>query len=396
MAEPRVSTTAKLSLFWLAYFGGLGVFFPYFGLYLEQDLGLAPSKVGLVLAALPWIGLLAQPSWGRFADRHGRRRQVLGLALVATAVLYALLGVWGGFAGALLGTVALACFSTSVVPMAMAVSLAGLGRNGSSRFGLVRVWGTFGFLGAVIAVPWLLDRFDGLGPWQGLGLIFPLTALCTLAAAPWIFTLPPSSGLTVRSGQGDTRRLLRHSPVPRLFLIAFLAHLFLQAPIQLFPLLVTDRGGDVSWIREMWIYMLILEIPLVGFSGPSLRRIGARGLLFVGLVSEGLRWIATAYIHDFEIFRWIQLLHGIGVAGIMIGAPLYLEEAVHERSRASAQSLLATMTGLGTILSVALGGWIFERFGADVPYVLAGAGCLATAVAAVLILPSPWRPAEPE
>lgn len=290
-ATPTSGTLTKLSFLWLGYFAGLGVFFPFFGLYLQQELGLNPTRVGLVMATIPWVGLLAQPLWGRLADRRGNRRPLLAFLLTATALLYATLGLFRGFEGALVGTVALACFSTSVVPLAMAVSLASLGRDGGGRFGKVRLWGTVGFLVSVVAVPWVLERFGdaGIGPWKGLGLIFPMVALWTLAAAPWVLMLPSSHGLTARAGSGDTRRLLRHGPVARLFVVVFFAHLFLQAPIQLFPLLVTDRGGNADWIAEMWIYMLLLEIPLIGFSGPSLRRLGARGLLLVGLVAEGVR-----------------------------------------------------------------------------------------------------------
>lgn len=81
------------------------------------------------------------------------------------------------------------------------------------------------------------------------------------------------------------------------------------------------------------------------------------------------------------------------MAGILVGSPLYLEEAVHEPSRASAQGLLATVAGLGTILSVAVGGFVFERFGADTPYAAAGFGCLAVALAVLVVLPTPSRPA---
>ena len=393
------SLNTKLSLFWFAYFAGLGVFFPFFGLFLEQELEMSPSEVGWVLAAIPWVGLIAQPLWGRAADRRGSRRMTLGICLCGTAVAYAALGLLPAFWPVFLGTVVLATFSTVVVPMGTAVSLASLAATpspggGGSRFGLVRVWGTVGFLVAVLCLPYALEqlRVSGLGPWQGLGWLFPLVALCTLAAVPWILQLPSSFGLGVRSEPGDTRRLIRHSPVARLLVFLFFAHLCVQAPIQLFPLLITDRGGNAAWISQMWVLMLLVEIPLIGFVGPSLRRVGARGLLTLGMLSEGFRWIATALITDFSIFRWVQLLHGVGVAGFFVGSAIYLEEAAPERSRATCQSLAATVAGLGTILSLAGGGWIFERFGADAPYLLAGVGSLALGLIASRWLPPPRRP----
>ncbi len=410
MAESP-SLKLKLSLFWFAYFAGLGVFFPFYGLFLEQELHLSPSQVGLVLAAIPWVGLIAQPLWGRAADRRGSRRSTLVLCLSGAAAAYALLGLLPSFWQILGGTIALASFSTAVVPMGTAVSLAALTQpslakpglakpglpkpgGGGSRFGVVRVWGTVGFLVAVLCLPHALEwlQTSDLGPWQGLGWLFPLVALWTLAAVPWILLLPPSRGLAVRSEPGDTRRLLRHPPVTRLLILVFFANLSLQAPIQLFPLLVTARGGNAEWISQMWVLMLLVEIPLIGFLSPGLRKVGARGLLSLGLLSEGLRWMATGLISDLEVFRWIQLLHGVGVAGIFIGSAIYLEEAAPERSRATGQSLVATAAGSGTILSLGGGGWIFERFGPESPYFLAGAGCLALALVAHRGLPTPSRP----
>ena len=397
------SLKLKLSLFWFAYFAGLGVFFPFYGLFLEQELNLSPSQVGWVLAAIPWVGLIAQPLWGRAADRSGSRRSTLVICLCGAAVAYAMLGLLPSFWQIMGGTVALACFSTAVVPMGTAVSLASLTKpdlgkpgDGGSRFGVVRVWGTVGFLVAVLCLPHALEWLQAseLGPWQGLGWLFPVVAVWTLAAVPWVLLLPPSHGLAVRSERGDTRRLLRHAPVARLLILVFFANLSLQAPIQLFPLLVTARGGNADWISQMWVLMLLVEIPLIGFLSPGLRKVGARGLLTIGLLSEGLRWVATGFISDFEIFRWIQLLHGVGVAGIFIGSAIYLEEAAPDRSRATCQSLAATVAGLGTILSLAGGGWIFERFGAEAPYFLAGAGCLALCFVAHRGLPTPSRPLD--
>jgi len=74
---------------WFFSLGGLGVFFPYYGLYLHENAGLDPTQVGIVYAVLPTIGLLAQPFWGQFADRTGSRSRVLTLLAAGTAIGYA-------------------------------------------------------------------------------------------------------------------------------------------------------------------------------------------------------------------------------------------------------------------------------------------------------------------
>ncbi len=75
-----------LTLFWFTYFGSLGVFYPYFTLYLRENAGLTGTQVGMVLAISPLIGMFAQPLWGQVADRTGARTRVLAFLTLGTAL----------------------------------------------------------------------------------------------------------------------------------------------------------------------------------------------------------------------------------------------------------------------------------------------------------------------
>ena len=53
-----------VSLVWVFALGGLGLFFPYYSLYLRENAGLSGTQVGAVLAVLPLVGIVVQPlSW---------------------------------------------------------------------------------------------------------------------------------------------------------------------------------------------------------------------------------------------------------------------------------------------------------------------------------------------
>ncbi len=51
----------RLSLYWFLSIGALGLYFPYFTLYLRENVGLSGAEIGLVYACLPLTGLLVQP-----------------------------------------------------------------------------------------------------------------------------------------------------------------------------------------------------------------------------------------------------------------------------------------------------------------------------------------------
>ncbi|MDA8017921.1 MAG: MFS transporter [Thermoanaerobaculia bacterium] len=384
----------RLSIFWFLYMAGLGIFFPYFSLYLGQELGLAGGSIGVVVAMIPLIGLFTQPIWGQLADRTGTRRGALALAILGVALANLVIVRVTTFSMALLSTAFLAASVTAVLPMATAVTLAAQSRRGGSAFGFVRMWGTLGFLFSVVTFPRALPYLDETSlPFDGLQWMFPATAIYSLLAAVAALCLPRTEAMVVRSASGDTGRLLRHVPVRRLLALVFLAHLCMQGPINIFPLLVAERGGDVAEIGTMWVLMLLLEIPLIAFSGTTLERFGARTLLMIGLLAEGLRWTVSAWVPDLDTVRWVQLCHGIGVAGVIIGGPLYLEQSVPERLRSTGQTLVSTIGfGLASILSISAAGWLFEHFGSRVPYGVAGAGALLLGLCVHRWLPEPRRP----
>ena len=84
--------SVPLTLFWFTYMASLGIYFPYFSLYLRENAGLSGTQLGLVLAVPPLIGMVAQPFWGQVADRTGARTRVLAFLSLGTAAGYLALG----------------------------------------------------------------------------------------------------------------------------------------------------------------------------------------------------------------------------------------------------------------------------------------------------------------
>jgi PPP family 3-phenylpropionic acid transporter len=399
----RLSTSTVLALFWFLYTGALGIFFPYFSLYLRENAGLTPSQVGMVLAVGPLVGLVAQPLWGQLADRSGDRSRVLAALTFGTAVGFLALGGARGFAALVAASVLTAFFATSMIPMTVSVTLAQLRDAGRAAFGIARAWGTVGFLLLVVAFPMGLDRLasDAPAPPEGapsqpdLGWMFPASAAFAVAAALVSLLLPRGGAGARRAERGDARALLRHGPMLRLLVLSFGTYFFLQGPIHLFPLLVRELGGDIHTLSRLWILMLALEIPLVALSGATLARLGPRGLLAMALVASGLRWTVSAWTGDFRLFAALQLLHGPVVAGLL-GGPLYVEAAVPARLGSTGQALLAAVgVGLGGILSQLASGVLLEHGGARALYLASGLGALVLAALLPALLPPAVRPDAP-
>lgn len=390
---------APLAIFWFFYFGALGIFFPFYTLYLHENAGLDGTEVGIVLAMMPLVGMIAQPLWGYVADRTGGRSRVLVIVTVGAALGYAALATVQRFAAFVVVTGALAAFASAVIPISLSVTFAALRGAGIHAFGLVRVWGTIGYLLTVAGYPWLLHRLapaGGGGSEPGLGSMFLAAASLAGAAAvvgPW---LPRGGGGALRATRGQWRVLLREPAVVRLLLFTFGGYLFLQGPTAMFPIFVRAHGGDLGTIGRMWVMMILLEIPLVMLSGTAIQRFGARGLLAIGALAGGVRWTVCALTDHLGILYAAQLLHGVVVACLLLGGPLYLEAVVPERLRSTGQGLLAMVgMGVGSIVSNTASGWLIDHGGPNTPMLIGGLGAIALGAAVRVILPAPERP-EPQ
>jgi len=401
---PLMSSATSLAVFWLLYLGGLGVIFPFQSLYFSENVALLGTQLGLVLAVRPLVGLLAQPLWGQFADRTGSRARTLAMLAAGTALGYLLLSQAKTFPVLLAAMAVSAIFSSAAMPMATSVCMAALGARAAEAFGRLRVWGTVGFLVLVVGFPFLLHQTQaarGLvrepgGPSEpGLELIFYVAAAISAAAALVAWRLPRDGAMAARSQRGDLRLLLRHRPYRRLLYFVFLAHLCHQAPIHLFAPFIVAHGGSIDTVSRMWIPMLLLEIPLVYYSGAIVARIGVRGLLGIGVLADGLRWLVCSLVGDLSVMYVLALLHGVVIAGLFVGSALYVESVVPERLRSTGQGLLA-MIGFSCagVISNVGGGLLLEHFGVDAPYRIGGIGALLLGAALPLILPRPERPEE--
>jgi len=400
-----VPSLLVLALYWFAVMSALGLFFPLFSLYLSENLGLSGTQTGIVTGALPLSGLLAQPLWGALADRSGSRVRILALVCAGTATGYFHLSAQREFASILVATLMLATFSTSVMPMSVSVSLALLKERGRNAFGMVRSVGTLGYLIAVSGFPFLLRASGDLAPAvqpagavaaePHLGLMLLAAAAAMGAGAVIALALPRGGAVSVRAGAGDWRQLGGSGPYLRLVAVTLLTYLFLQGPLVMFPMFVRSLGGGLDDVSRMWVWMLTFEIPLLAGVAAAPSWIGARELIGIGIAADAVRWLVCAFSPSLWWISVAQVLHGLAVAGFVVGSALYVEAVVPGRLRSTAQGILYMVgVSLGGILSSAAAGMLLDAFGPRAPALAGGCGGACLAIALPWILPKVARHAH--
>ncbi|MCP4541478.1 MAG: MFS transporter, partial [Chloroflexi bacterium] len=223
----------------------------------------------------------------------------------------------------------------------------------------------------------------------GLEYIFIVSSLLMAAASVVAWLLPRKGGVSARAAPNDYLILIRHVPFLRVLVFVFGSFLFLQGPMVLFPIYVRSLGGNMESVSYMWIWMIALEIPLVAYAANIFKFMGPRIMVACATLAAGLRWTVCGFSSDLAVIYPIQILHGIVIAGLLVGSPLYVECLIPKQLRSTGQGLLMMIgPGIGGIISTTFCGFLLDHFGAGTPYIVGGIGALGMCCIAPLLLPS--------
>jgi len=187
---------ARLSAMYFAYFAFIGAFAPYFSLYLVS-IGASAWDIAVLISLMQVTRVFAPNFWAWFADHHGAKHALLRASLALAALAFCGTFATRSFWGLLAVLAALSFFSSAANPLLEATTFGHL-RGRLERYGTIRLWGSVGFIAAVLAVGAALDR---------LGIAHLLwMLLAILAAAAALAWLLPAVGGERPAGREDPER----------------------------------------------------------------------------------------------------------------------------------------------------------------------------------------------
>jgi MFS family permease len=101
-----------------------------------------------------------------------------------------------------------------------------------------------------------------------------------------------------------------------------------------------------------------------------------------------VRWLVAAVATNLHVVYAVQVLHGVTVAGLIIGGPLYVDAVVPAKLRSTAQGALSMMgMGVGGIVSNVGSGVLIDAVGAKAPALIGGAGAALLTVVMWWLVP---------
>ncbi len=312
MREDYKIPSFRLSKFYFVYFASLGIFLPYWSIYLKS-LGFNIAEIGQLIAMIPATKIIAPLLWGWIADRSGKRVRVVRitslLAVVLFAAIYQVYDYWSMVAV----TLAFSFFWNASLPLFEAVTLSFLEQN-PHRYSLIRLWGSIGFIATVVGAGVTLDYYPPI--------VLPRLALGCLLLL-WLISLTlPEPQITIQPKiKGQLRRILRQPSIIALMLVFLLIQLSHGPYYALFSLFLEQKGYSGTATGLLWATGVIAEIVLFLFMPYLLTRFSLRRIILASILLSILRWILIAqYAHQPLVLYFAQLLHAASFGSAHVAA----------------------------------------------------------------------------
>ena len=382
MADSKLAskkTLAACAALSCAYFAAIGGFNPYSPLW-YKELGLPVVAIGILVSLQSWTRLFAPYAWGALADRTGRRVQIMRWASLASFVAglgFLLPPAFGSLAAA---TFLMFVFNAAIVPMSETIIatqlLTASGGMDARRYGLVRMWGSIGFLVSVVAMGWW---------YQSHGMkAFALTTVVLLAVivvCAWRVPLQPVAPHHAHEPSLPVGQVLRRPEVRWFFASVFLTVLAHSALYAFFSLYLDVLGYSKLVVGLLWAVSVVVEIIWFAFQGRLLERGTLHRWLIAAALLAALRFgLTAAFGATLWLLVLVQCSHAVTFAAQHTACIALVTRYFPGRLRGRGQALYSVLGyGFSGVLGSVGGAWLISRQGYPAAFWVATVAALAAA-----------------
>lgn len=372
-----------------------GAWLPLIFGYLPS-LKFSPGEQSLILNAFPVAAIIGMFFSNQFADRNFSAERFLafshlvgGVAMVGLAFTKAF---WPFF-----GLMLVHCLLyVPTLSITNSIAFAHM-KDPQKEFGLVRMGGTLGWILAAWPFTFILVDWDkvhaanphGLINWletvlssgltgsalqQGTRWTYVVAGLAALLLAGFSLLLPHTPPRKIVAGADrfawlESVKLLKLPFVLILWLVTCVdatvhnayfnwAGTFLGTPL-------SDGGVGIpgNWIMPVMSVGQIAEILTMLILGATLKRLGWRVTMIVGILAYPVRFAVWAFLPDHQaLIIVIQALHGMCYAFFFATVYIFVDAYFPKDVRASAQGLFNVMIlGVGTMLANSICPFLLQK-----------------------------------
>ena len=351
----------RIAGFYFFYYAFIGMFAPYWSLYLKS-IYFSAIEIAILMSVQPVMRMIAPNIWGWLADHTGKRLLVVQIAATLSAVFY--LGVFAttSFWGMLLVLVLMSFFLSASIPLVEATTLTYLGKH-AARYGRIRSWGSVGFIIAVVGLGFAFDYIAiGWLLWAGLFIMLGILFFSRL--------IPHTEVPAYHTDSQPIREIMLQPRVMALFGACFLMSVAHGPYYTFFSIYLVEHGYAKSAVGGLWALGVICEIGVFFLMQWLVRRFGYTRILLGSFACAILRFLLIGWCVDLLLLLLVaQMLHAATFGAYHAASVGLVHEFFRGRHQSKGQALFGSLTyGAGGMLGALASGPIWQHYGASVLY----------------------------
>ena len=359
---PNALPAWRLSAYYFFYFAFIGVFSPYFSLYLAS-IHFSAWDIGIVMSVMQVMRMAAPYLWGWLAEHRGSTMPIVRIAGVAS-----LLGFCGFFftqamTGVFVAMALMAFFWSAALPLVEALTLNYLGPQ-AGRYGRIRLWGSVGFIVAVLLTGALLDFAQpSVVLWMSLAMLVGIM-LCALAV--------PERRHVMQHTSLRLRDVLKQTKVRALLVSCFFMASAHGALYVFYSLYLVAHGYSKTAVGILWTLGVLAEIVVFCVMPRILAKFNLRQILLFCCACAFVRFLVIGWcVEWWWLIAAAQLLHGATFGAWHASAVSAVSKFFPHSLHARGQALYGSISfGAGGMVGGLISGWVWEPYGAAVAYTL--------------------------
>ena len=371
----------RLSGFYFFYFALLGGTAPFLALYFDH-LGFSPARIGELIAIPMLMRCLAPNLWGWLGDYSGQRLLIVRFGALCTLVCFAGIFFSQSYAWLALIMATHAFFWHAVLPQFEVITLAHL-REQAARYSQIRLWGSIGFIVAVVGLGLLFE-------WLSLDA-YPAALLLIMAGiVAGSFWVPNAQPLQRPSTpeQGGFLRQLRRPGILAFYVSVGLMQLSNGPYYTFLTLHLEGVGYSRGAIGLFWALGVVAEILLFLVMARLLQRYSLRTVLLASFLITALRWLLLGNLAQYlPVLLLAQCMHAATFGAFHAACIHFVQRSFADRQQGQGQALYASLAGIGGAFGALYAGYSWKGLGPAWTFAIASLVALLAAFIIATRLP---------
>tara|TARA_B100000780_G_scaffold11708_1_gene8052 strand:- start:1202 stop:2365 length:1164 start_codon:yes stop_codon:yes gene_type:complete len=349
---------SRFSSFYFFYYFFVGLFVPYWGIYLKS-LSFSAIQIGILLSLFQMCRIFAPNIFGWLADRSGER--VKWVRITSFFGVLGFVGIfWANtFYSIFFVMMAMSIFTSSTLPLAESLTLSHLEANkANSDYSRIRLWGSLGFIFASLVLGFFIDNSGAKSLIYGLLIAQIIIFLLSFVIPDKVITLQEGKKRSIWGVLKKTEVIILLTGCALMVSSHGLLYNF-------YSIFLQEQGYSNTIIGILWSIGVVFEILIFIMMPMILKKITLKSVLLISLLFAVVRFfLIGSFADSLPILIFAQIMHAATFGSFHVASIQLISNFFNNEHQARGQSLYNSVTyGVGGTIGGLGGGYLIDYWG---------------------------------